>query len=152
MSDPSPSQNWGLPDPQTQAEFYADVALKRALAWVVDALIIALMTGVIVLFTAFIGLFFLPVLWMILSFTYRVISIARMSATPGMRLMGIEFRTASGALFDVGSAFGHTALYAIWVSTGIAQFASMVMIVATERRQSLSDMILGSVVINRAQL
>ncbi len=58
-----------LPDPDLQAEFYADVPLKRALAWIVDMILIALLTTVIVPFTAFTALFFLPVLFLMVSFT-----------------------------------------------------------------------------------
>ena len=40
-----------LPDPDHQAEFYADVPTKRALAWCVDAILIAIVTVIVVPFT-----------------------------------------------------------------------------------------------------
>ncbi len=62
---------WGLPDPAAKPEFYADVPTKRAIAWVFDTLLIALITAIIVPFTAFTALFFLPVLYMTVGLAYR---------------------------------------------------------------------------------
>ena len=57
----SPALHPGLPDPMTEAAFYDGVAVKRALAFLVDAALI-LGLGLIVLpFTAFTALFFFPV-------------------------------------------------------------------------------------------
>ncbi|MFN7595658.1 MAG: RDD family protein, partial [Cereibacter sp.] len=114
-----------LPDPDHQAEFYADVPIKRALAWVVDAILIAIMTMVVVPFTLFLSLFFLPLLYLTISFLYRTISLARHSATPGMRLMAIEFRDRTGAKFDLGTAFLHTLGYTLTISTLLPQLLSM---------------------------
>jgi uncharacterized RDD family membrane protein YckC len=138
-----------LPDPDHQAQFYADVPLKRALAWCVDAILIALVTVVVVLFTLFLGLFFLSVLYMTISFLYRTISLARNSATPGMRLMAIEFRDRTGARFDLGTAFLHTLGYTLTISTVLPQLLSMGLMLTTARGQGLTDLVLGTVAINK---
>ncbi|MCA3447677.1 MAG: RDD family protein [Rhodobacter sp.] len=138
-----------LPDPDHQAQFYADVPLKRALAWCVDAILIALVTVVVVLFTLFLGLFFLSVLYMTISFLYRTISLARHSATPGMRLMAIEFRDRTGARFDLGTAFLHTLGYTLTISTVLPQLLSMGLMLTTARGQGLTDLVLGTVAINK---
>jgi uncharacterized RDD family membrane protein YckC len=138
-----------LPDPDHQAQFYADVPLKRALAWCVDAILIALVTVVVVLFTLFLGLFFLSVLYMTISFLYRTISLARNSATPGMRLMAIEFRDRTGARFDLGTAFLHTLGYTLTISTVLPQLLSMGLMLTTPRGQGLTDLVLGTVAINK---
>ena len=138
-----------LPDPDHQAEFYADVPIKRALAWVVDAILIAIMTMVVVPFTLFLSLFFLPALYLTISFLYRTISLARHSATPGMRLMAIEFRDRTGARFDLGTAFLHTLGYTLTISTLLPQLLSMGLMLTTARGQGLSDLVLGTVAINK---
>lgn len=141
--------DYTLPNPDTQAEFYAGVPVKRALAWVVDAVLTALITAVIVPFTAFTALFFLPVLYLTVGFLYRTLSIARRSATPGMRLMAIEFRTPQGQRFDLGYAFAHTVGYTLTIGTLLPQVVSMAMMVMTRRGQGLTDIVLGTVAINR---
>jgi len=138
-----------LPDPEYQAEFYADVPVKRALAWGVDAILIALITAVILPFTLFLGLLFLPVLYMFLSFLYRTVSLARRSATPGMRLMAIEFRDRTGAKFDLGTAFLHTLGYTLTIGTVLPQLLSIGLMLTTARGQGLTDMVLGTVAINK---
>ena len=138
-----------LPDPDHQAGFYADVPIKRALAWVVDAILIAIMTMVVVPFTLFLSLFFLPLLYLTISFLYRTISLARHSATPGMRLMAIEFRDRTGAKFDLGTAFLHTLGYTLTISTLLPQLLSMGLMLTTARGQGLTDLVLGTVAINK---
>jgi uncharacterized RDD family membrane protein YckC len=138
-----------LPDPEYQAEFYADVPVKRALAWGVDAILIALITAVVVPFTFFLGLFFLPVLYLSISFLYRTVGLARHSATPGMRLMAIEFRDRTGARFDLGTAFLHTLGYTLTIGTLLPQLLSIGLMLTTARGQGLTDMVLGTVAINK---
>lgn len=138
-----------LPDPDRHAEFYADVPVKRALAWAVDTVLITLLTALIVPFTAFTALFFLPVLFLAVSFAYRTTSLARRSATPGMRLMAIEFRDQSGQPFDLNTAFWHTLAYSLAIAFVLPQILSAVLMLTGARGQGLGDLALGSVAINR---
>ena len=138
-----------LPDPQTQPDFYRDVPLKRLMAWGVDAILTALGCLVILPFTAFTGLLFLPFLFLLVGFAYRTITIANGSATWGMRLFAIELRRADGNRMDAGSAFAHTLGYTLSWTVPIFQFISVIMMGSTERGQGLSDHVLGTVMINR---
>lgn len=137
------------PDPDVQPQFYDGVPTKRLLAWVVDILVIAALTVLAVPFTAFIGLFFLPLLFMVLSFAYRVVTLTRGSATWGMRLTAIEFRTASGEKFDLGMAFAHTFGLTLSFLLPLLQVISIVLMLTSARAQGLSDHVLGTVAINR---
>lgn len=137
-----------LPDPEYQSAFYSGVTVKRGLAWIVDTLIIALVTLLISLFTI-VGLFMLPLMFLVIGFLYRWMTIAGGSSTWGMRLMSIEFRNAYGERFDGGLAFLHTLGYTITSSTVILQLISVGMMFITERGQGLTDMVLGTVALNR---
>jgi len=147
-SDPSSA----LPDPSLRPEFYADTAAKRFFAWLIDVALIFIVSAIVVLFTVFIAAFFYPLLWLVLSFVYRVVTIANGSATLGMRLMSVEFRTHRGERFGLGEAVLHTLVYSISMSTFLIQIASIVLMLTTERKQSLGDMLLGSVALNRSTL
>lgn len=142
----------GLPDPALAPEFYADTPAKRFFAWLVDGLLIFFLTLLALPFTAFVGLFFYPLLWMVLSFVYRVITLASGSATLGMRLMSVEFRTHRGMRFGLGEALIHTLVYSFAFSTFFVQLISIALMLTTERRQGLPDFLLGSVALNRAAL
>ncbi len=137
-----------LPDPETHSEFYEDVPSKRLIAWFVDFLFIALLTAFLSIFTLFTALFILPLFYAAISFVYRWVSLSRRSATPGMRLMAIEFRRADGEHFDGGTAFMHTAGYFVSVAVFPLQLISIGAMLMTERRQGLTDMVLGTVAMN----
>ncbi|MBU2980839.1 RDD family protein [Lentibacter algarum] len=145
MSD----QTWALPDPHYQPEFYADVPLKRFLAWLVDVALIVVLVVVIVPFTAFTGLFFLPLLYFIVSFIYRFVTLSNGAATPGMRLTAIELRNAQGEKITSNEALMHTFGLALSFGFPLLQLVSVVLMVTSERGQGLSDMALGTVALNR---
>lgn len=138
-----------LPDPDYQAEFYASVAPKRLLAWVVDSLIIFGLCMATVVMTAFVGLFIWPLLYLTIGFAYRTITIANGSATLGMRFAGIELRDLNGQRLDGTGAFLHSLGYVVSVSVPILQLVSIVMMLASSRGQGLTDSLLGTTALNR---
>lgn len=138
-----------LPDPDTQAQFYEGVALKRLLAWIVDTILIILAAVVVLPFTAFTGLFFFPLLVLVVGFVYRTATLAGGSSTWGMRLFAIEFRTMHGERFDLGTAFAHTLGYTLSLAVFPAQAVSILLMLTTPRGQGLTDHVLGTVALNR---
>ncbi|WP_412505007.1 RDD family protein [Roseovarius sp. SYSU LYC5161] len=145
MTEPS----WHIPDPETQPEFYSDVPMKRIVAWLVDTVLILLICLAVLPFTAFTGILFFPLLMLSVGFAYRVITIARGSATWGMRLAAIEFRTLGGERFDLAMAFWHTLGLTISFGFPVLQLISIVLMMTTARGQGLSDHVLGTVALNR---
>ncbi len=141
---------YALPDPHTQPEFYADIPVKRLIAWVIDMVLIGILCVLILPFTAFTGIFFFPLLMIVMGFAYRVVTLANGSATWGMRFVGIEFRNQHGDRFDLGHAFLHTLGYSVSLSFGILQVISVVLMLTSSRSQGLTDLVMGSVAINRA--
>lgn len=138
-----------LPDPDYQADFYADVPVKRLIAWLVDTLLILLLSVLVLPFTAFTALFYFPFLAMTVGFFYRVLTIAGGSATPGMRLMAIELRNARGERLDLPQAALHTLLFTLFFSMILPQLASMALMLTSPRAQGLHDLVLGTAAINR---
>ena len=138
-----------LPDPEIQPAFYEGVTIKRGLAFVIDFTLIAVISALVLPFTAFTGLFFFPALMAVVGFVYRVATIAGSSATLGMRLMAIEFRDATGARFDTGQALLHTAGFYVSCAVAPLQLVSVLMMLLTPRGQGLTDMVLSSVALNK---
>ena len=139
---------WGLPDPDTQSEFYADVPVKRLIAWVVDALLIFLTAFLIAILTVGVGFFFFGFLILVVAFIYRTVSLANRSATIGMRLVAIEMRTRSGQRFDLATAALHTIAYQVSVSMVVPQIISIVLMLTSARAQGLTDHTLGTAALN----
>ena len=142
--------HWGLPDPELHAEFYANVASKRLFAWVIDTLLVIAITLLLIPLTFFVALLFLPVVGMAVNFLYRAVTLARHSATPGMRFMAIEFRTDRGLRLDPATAALHTLGYSIGFAMVFPQLVSIFLMLTGPRGQGLMDHVLGTVVINRA--
>lgn len=140
----------GLPDPDTQGEFYADVPLKRLIAWAIDATLIFLLAFLISLLTIGVGFFFFGALILAITFIYRTVSLANRSATPGMRLAAIEMRNHRGERFDLATAALHTLAYQVSVSMVVPQIISIVLMLTTARAQGLTDHVLGTAAVNRA--
>lgn len=152
MTYNAPSTN-GLPDPVQDAEFYDGVPARRFIAWIIDAVIIialsvvaTLVAGVMTLGIAF---FFAGFLFMATGFLYRVGTISARSATFGMMVMGIEFRTLSGHRFEFRDALIHTGIYTLMVMSFFGQILSMVTMMAAQYGRGVPDMVLGSTAINR---
>tara|TARA_R110002124_G_scaffold47362_1_gene141084 strand:+ start:14782 stop:15237 length:456 start_codon:yes stop_codon:yes gene_type:complete len=143
------TETWAIPDPSLQPEFYADVPSKRLMAWVVDVVLIGALVLVLVPFTAFIGLFFLPLMFLVISFLYRWSTLASGSATWGMRLLAIELRDGNGDRLDGGTAFLHTLGYSVSIAFPLLQVVSVGLMLTGSRAQGLTDNVLGTVAINR---
>lgn len=139
----------GLPDPDMQPEFYASVPVKRLVAWVVDSLLIGGLTLLIVPLTGFVALFFLPMLFLVVGVAYRWVTLTRSSATPGMRLVAIEFRDADGRRLDGAMALVHTLGFTLSMAFVLPQVVSVVLMLTGARAQGLTDVILGTAAINR---
>jgi uncharacterized RDD family membrane protein YckC len=138
-----------LPDPDSQPEFYQSEATKRFFAWLFDIAFISLLCTVAILLTFGMGFFILALIYAVISFVYRVVTIANGSATLGMRFMGIELRDAFGARMDTGKAIAHTAGYFVSMAIPVLQIISVIMMMTSARCQGLTDAFLGTVMINQ---
>ena len=140
---------YALPDPDRHAAFYRNVAVKRGVAWAIDAITTAAITALIVPLTVFTALLFLPLLFFVVNLVYRAAFLANASATPGMWLTGIEFRRLDGTRLDTGTAIAHTMGTMVTWAFLLPQVASVLLMLLGPRGQGLSDLVLGTAAINR---
>ena len=141
-----------IPYPQSHPEFYESVTTKRFFAWLIDSIIVL---GILIItspFTFFISLFLFPFFYAAIDFVYRTATISIGSATFGMRLMAIELRHESGHRLDfITSAFHTIGLYVSYAFV-LVQILSIGMMVMRDDRKSLTDLVVGTVMVNRAQI
>jgi uncharacterized RDD family membrane protein YckC len=138
-----------LPDPDYDHAFYDGVPAKRLFAWVVDVLLVTILTFLLGLVT-FSALWWIwPLTFIAANFLYRAGTIAAGSATLGMRLMNLELRGPTGARLTGGEAVLHTLGYMVATGFVIVQVISVVMMAFGARHQGLHDLIIGSAAINR---
>lgn len=138
-----------LPDPDRQPEFYQSVAIKRFFAWIFDVAFVSLLCTVAIFLTFGFGLLILALIYAVISFVYRVVTISGGSATLGMRFMGIELRDPFGERLNSGQALAHTAGYFVSMAIPVIQIISVIMMLTSARCQGLTDAFLGTVMINQ---
>ena len=142
-----------LPDPEHDTQFYDGVPSKRLAAWVIDFLIIGAMTVAVTLplgiLTLGFGFVFFPAILFLATFFYRTLTIASASATWGMRMMGIEFRTRQGHRMDLLTAAIHTGIFMFLMASIIGWIATVAAILMTRYNQGLPDLVLVTTAINR---
>lgn len=138
-----------LPDPDYDRAFYDGVPAKRLFAWVIDVVLVTLITFLLGIVTLSALWWIWPLTFILVNFLYRAGTIAAGSATLGMRLMNIELRGATGARLSGGEAVLHTLAYMVATGFVILQVISIVMMAFGARHQGLHDLILGSAAINR---
>lgn len=138
-----------LPDPEHHPEVYQDLIAKRFLAWVVDALVIIALVTIVVLATVLVGLFFLPVIAVGVSITYRWVMLTHYGATLGMMLAAVRLRHLDDRAPGPVVAFWHAAIFSLGMFFVVPQLISIGLMFTTAYRQGLNDVILGTTVINR---
>ena len=74
------------------------------------------------------------------------------SATFGMRIMAIELRHESGHLLDFITSVLHTIGLHVCFAFVLVQLLSIGMMVMRDDRKSLTDMVIGTFMVNRAQI
>jgi len=138
-----------LPDPERQAAFYADVPFKRLMAFFLDLGVILLLSLGVAIATFGLALFVLAGVFALVGFFYRVLTLASGSATWGMAFVGIELRRHDGGRLTLADAILHTG--AFYVSFGVfpVQLLSVVLMLTTARGQGLTDLLFGTVALNR---
>nr|WP_132950417.1 RDD family protein [Rhodovulum bhavnagarense] len=141
--------SWGLPDPVLHREFYDDVPLKRLGAWLVDSVVILLLSLLALPFTAFAAILIYPAFLVAISLAYRTVTLSRGSATWGMRLMAIEIRNGRGERLDRRTALLHTLMYTASFLLVLPQIGSILLMLTAPRAQGLGDVLLGTAAINR---
>lgn len=167
MTDSGPSR-YGLSldvpahayDPAVNPELFAGVSTRRVIAFVIDAIVIAVPLGLAALFIFVFGLvtfglgwllFWLlspaSVIWALIYYGMTLGGPA--SATLGMRAMELEMRTWYGApaYFVLGAV--HAVVF--WVSVSVLTPFILLVGLFNSRRRLLHDFLVGTVIINAAE-
>jgi uncharacterized RDD family membrane protein YckC len=144
-------------DPAINPELFEGVLPRRVLAFIIDAVIIALPMLLATIFIVILGLvtfglgwllFWLwspaAAIWAICYYGFTFGSPA--SATIGMRVMDLEMRTWYGApaYFVLGAA--HAVVF--WISVSFLTPLILLVALFNNRRRLLHDMEVGTIVIN----
>ncbi|MHA3913624.1 RDD family protein [Halovulum sp. GXIMD14793] len=150
---PSQQGQSPLPDPVRDPQFYDVIPTKRFTAWLIDSVVILIISGVLTLAIGLItnafGFAQLISTMLTTGFIYHWISLTRMSATPGMCFVGVEFCGHDGLQLGHGQAAFHSLVFMMALVSVLGAMLHGALILKTAHHQGLPDLMLGSVVINR---
>lgn len=148
MFDPNKDLS-GLPDPIQDAQFYAGVPVKRFVAWIIDVCIVLAVSLGFIVVTLGIGALVAPIFMFSFNLAYRIYFLTKQSATPGMRLCGIEIRNNLGERLGFEQAVWHTGVFTFAFMFFFTNMISIVMMLVGQRGQGLHDYVLGTTAVNR---
>lgn len=135
---------------------YQGVLSRRAFAFIVDYVIVALLMlpAIVIVFflgivTLGLGFFLYPVLFFIVAGLYFGISISGPSqATPGMRAMGLRMRRTDGYPIDFLVALIHLVLF--WILNAVLTPLILLAGLFTNRSRLVHDLLLGTEMVRSA--
>ena len=141
-----------IPYPKSHPEFYESVTTKRFFAWLIDSAIVLAILIITSPFTFFVSLFLFPFFYAAIDFIYRTATLSMGSATFGMRIMAIKLRDESGNRLDFITSVFHTIGLYVSYAFVLTQLLSIGMMVMRDDRKSLTDIVIGTVMVNRAHI
>ncbi len=141
-------------DPESNPEYFDGIISKRIQAFIIDLLVIAVLwiAGSVVIF--FLGILSFGILWLfwggllvLLVLGYEAFTLGGpLSATLGMRLVGIEMRTWYGERPGVIQAAAHSLLF--YFSVTLTSFLILLVPLFNNSRRCVHDFLCGTVMIN----
>ena len=138
-----------LPHPEDDPRFWEHVPQKRFLAWLVDLAVTLVIVLVLVVASAGLVLFLLPVVWSAVAVGYRWVMLGRYGATLGMLLVALRLRHLDGRRPAPEVCLWHAGLHALSMVFVLPQILSVGMILTTPWRQGLNDWLLGTTIVNK---
>lgn len=141
-------------DPVTQSRLFDGVIGKRTVAFILDALIILVLTVVAYVVVALLGVITLGLAWLLFGLVFPAVGLGYNaltvggpnSATIGQRMMGLEVRMWFGGKVTPLIAAFHALLF--WFSLVI--FCPILLwAFFDQRKRCLHDILAGVVVLNR---
>jgi uncharacterized RDD family membrane protein YckC len=130
------------------------VRRKRIAAFLVDFVLVTLISAALWVIVAVLGIFTFGLAWLLLGAIFPAVAIlyagatvgGPFSATPGMRLAGLVFRLDDGGRPDFLYGAAHLVLFYLSVSF-LTPFILLVSLFAS-RKRLLHDMVIGIVIEN----
>ncbi|PWW03408.1 putative RDD family membrane protein YckC [Hoeflea marina] len=132
---------------------YDGVRSKRVFAFIIDyalVLLLCIPVSIVIFFvgllTLGLGFFLYGILFLLVAIPYIGFTLGSESqATPGMRAMGIRLERLDGRRIDFVFAVVHSVLF--WAANAILTPLILLAALVLDRKQTLHDRLLGTVVV-----
>lgn len=142
-----------IPSSLDDYRLYSGVRTRRIFAWLIDYLMIGLLTIPFAILVFLLGVLTLGLGWMLFSFLVPAVAAiyvwntlgGRNQATWGMRMMDIRLERLDGTRIDGLTAVVHTVLF--WAGNVILTPLVLLVTLFSDRKRALHDLLLGTVVV-----
>ncbi|WP_297108208.1 RDD family protein [uncultured Devosia sp.] len=147
-----------LPDPATAPELFDGLLTRRAMAYLIDVMIMSVLVLVISLIGAILGFFTFGLAWVSLIFAvpaaiiiyYAATLGSARRATVGMQMMDIVLTPTRGQPLDGWMAILHALVF--WITIWICWPVTLLFALFTPRRQMIHDLIMGTLMVRRSPM
>ena len=141
-------------DPITEPQLFRAVIRKRCVAFLIDAIMIAVLTGIAFVFVAVLGVLTLGLGWLLFGLIFPIVGLSYnaftiggpKSSTIGQRMMGLAVPMWYGGKVSPLIAAFHALLF--WFSLTLL-FPILLWCFFDSRKRCLHDILAGVLVINR---
>lgn len=138
---------------QDDLRAYEGVRTRRALAFLLDYLIVGLLLVPFAILVALLGLLTFGLAWSLFTVLAPLVAIVYVwttlggphQATSGMRMMGIRLERLDGRPIDGMTAVVHSVLF--WAANVILSPLVLLVTLFSDRKRTLHDLLLGTVVV-----
>tara|TARA_R100001129_G_scaffold185574_3_gene174204 strand:+ start:7863 stop:8333 length:471 start_codon:yes stop_codon:yes gene_type:complete len=145
--------NYAMTDMFENPALYDGVRTRRVLAFLIDysfILLLCIPAAIVVfvfgLLTLGLGFFLYGALFFLVAIPYIGLSLGgRAQATPGMRMTGIRLQRLDGGRIDFLFALVHSVLF--WAANAILTPLILLATLFLDRKQTIHDRLLGTVVV-----
>lgn len=145
------------PDPLSRPDLYDGLLWRRVVAYLVDVVVIGLISVVAAVVFFLVGILSLGlltplgiVLLAVLPVAYHTYFLGRQAATPGMRIFDVEFRCWTGQRLDYFQAFLVTVMF--YVTVALTAWLVLIAAPFNQRRRTLHDFLGGTIAVRRGGL
>lgn len=142
-----------LPDRWDDTRLYSGVLTSRAIAFVIDYLIVGLLLIPVGIVVFLLGLLTFGLGWLLFGILFPLIALTYVwntlggpnQATVGMRMMGVRLERLDGQPVDGMLAVVHTILF--WAGNTVLTPLILLVALFTDRKRTLHDLLLGTVAV-----
>ena len=147
-----------LPDPATAPELFEGLVTRRALAFILDVVIMASVMGAMLLvglvfsvLTLGLGLIALPFIVPVVIAAYYALTLgSSMRATIGMKVFDLVLTPAAGAPLDGLKILIHPVIF--WITCWFAWPISLLFAFFTPRREMVHDYLTSTLMVRRSPM
>ena len=142
-----------IPSRLDDYRLYAGVRTRRVFAWLIDYIMIGLLTIPFAILVFLLGILTLGLGWTLFSVLVPAVAAVyvwstlggRDQATWGMKMMGVRLERLDGTRIDGLTAVVHTVLF--WAGNVILTPLVLLVTLFSDRKRTLHDLLLGTVVV-----